>query len=278
MSKKYIVLIFTLIVSVMSQLALAQGSNFRRKTPALGTVKIIAGGGLSYYLGDLRDEINANHIHSQAALGISYRLTERLVARGELRFYRISGSQEGTRIWYNNLSFRSDNPDGYVGLQLELFKFSEQPRINPYFFVGIGLTHINPKTSYQGVWYSLPPLQTEGVAYARTVRILPVGVGVSWRCGERWNLGIELSNNYAGSDYLDDVSTNYPNTVGMSEIARLLSDRRGELTPPIALNEPGNIRGNPRVKDAYGFLSLRAEYLLGTRANRLEKRRLRCYY
>ena len=278
MSRKYIVLILTLIMLNVGQLTRAQRSSFRQKTNPLGVLKIIAGGGLSYYLGDLRDAINMEHVHAHAALGMSYRLTERLVARGELRFYRISGSQAGTRIQYNNLSFRSDNPDGYVGLQLELFKFSEQPRFNPYFFAGIGLTHITPKANYQGIWYNLPPLQTEGINYARTVRILPVGVGVSWRLSDRWQMGVELSNNYAGSDYLDDVSTNYISTAGMSEIGRSLADRRGELNPPIALNEPGNIRGNPRVKDTYGFLAFRAEYLLGTRANRLEKRRTRCYY
>lgn len=270
--------LFTFIFFGSMLFVRAQRNNIYRKTPPLGVLKITAGTGLSYYLGDLREQIDLKDIGMHGALGVNYRLTERIAARGELRYYRISGSQEGTRNQYNNLSFRADNVDGYLGLQVELLKFSNQPRFNPYVFGGAGFTYITPKANYQGAWYSLAPLQTEGVAYPRTIRILLAGIGVSWQYDERLSFGVELSDNFANSDYLDDVSGFYANLTGASELAIKLADRRGELNPPLPLNDPGNVRGNPRVKDAYGFLAVRASYLISTRAKRLEKRKTRCYY
>ncbi len=274
MLRSYILKVSLALVGLLNLTAEAQ----RRKVPALGVLHIIGGTGLSYYMGDLREQIDAKNMGAHLALGISYRLTERLVARGEARVYSISGSQAGTRNKFNNLSFRSRNPDLYIGIQAELFKFSDEPKINPYVFGGVGLTYITPKANYQGQWYSLAPLQTEGVAYARTPRIVTAGIGVSWQFDKRWNVGLELSDNFANSDYLDDVSGVYPNIDGRSELSITLSDRRGELTPPLPPNDPGNVRGNPKIKDSYGFLSLRVGYLLGTRAKRVEKRKTRCSY
>jgi hypothetical protein len=249
-------------------------NRFVRNVPAFGVVKIMGGGGAAYYMGDLEDGITLQNIRYQAALGISYRLTERLTARGELRYYRITGQQAGTRVWYNNLSFRSDNFDGFVGLQIDLQKFSNQPRLNPYLLVGLGATSINPKANYQGTWYSLPPLQTEGIAYSRLAAIVVGGIGVSVSVNDYCNIGIELCDNFANTDYLDDVSSHYPDFNGRTETALALTDRRPELG--LAANEAGNVRGNPRVKDSYGFLSVRIGYLLASRFRNKERRKLKC--
>ncbi|NBB22636.1 hypothetical protein GVN20_24995 [Runella sp. CRIBMP] len=276
---------FTLLAIFFCADASAQSrrsSPVRRNVPAFGVIKVFAGGGISYYMGDMRAKTDLRFIQPHLALGVSYRLAERIALRGEVDIYRISGKQAGGPIWYNNLSFRSDNPAGYIGLQIDAFRYNDERLLKPYLLGGIGMTRINPKANYQGNWHSLPPLMTEGVAYKRNVRIAVIGVGVSWKHDDRWNFAVELSDNFANSDYLDDVSTNYPNPGGMSELALALSDRRPELTNlPSGYspqNEPGNQRGNPKVKDSYGFLSFRAEYLLGTQARRAERRKLRCYY
>lgn len=269
-------------VSVLAQSS--RNSHLYRNTPAFGVVKLSVGTGISYYMGDMRAKTDLRFIQPHIAAAITYRLAERFSVRGEIDFYRISGKQEGGPIWYNNLSFRSDNPAGYVGLQADLFRYHDERAVNPYLFGGIGITRITPKAQYQGTWHSLAPLQTEGVAYKRNVRIGVIGIGTSWKYNERWSFAVELSNNYANSDYLDDVSTVYPNPTGMSELALQLSDRRPELAPatlptgyPVR-NDAGAQRGNPKVKDSYGFLSFRAEYLLGTQARRAERRKLKCYY
>ncbi len=276
-----------LVCGITCQSALAQtrrNSNLYRNVPAFGILKLSFGTGISYYMGDMRAKTDLRFIQPHLALALNYRLAERFSVRGEVDLYRISGKQEGGPIWYNNLSFRSDNVATYGGLQVDVFQYSDDRFLKPYLFVGLGITGINPKAKLEGSWQTLPSLMTEGVAYKRSTRIGILGFGVSWKYNERWNFAVELSDNFANSDYLDDVSTVYPNPAGLSELALRLSDRRPELDPatlPVgfaARNEPGNQRGNPKVKDSYGFLSFRAEYVIGTQAKRAEKRKLRCYY
>jgi hypothetical protein len=276
-----------LVCAIACQSTLAQkrrNSNLYRNVPALGVVKLSFGGGISYYMGDMRAGTDLRFIQPHLAMAVNYRLAERFSVRGELDLYRISGKQAGGPVWYNNLSFRSDNPAGYVALQVDAFKYKDDRLLKPYLFGGIGITNINPKAKYEGKWQNLAPLMTEGVAYNRNVRIGIVGLGVSWKYNERWNFAVELSDNFANSDYLDDVSTVYPDPTGMSELALKLSDRRPELDPASLppgfsiSNVPGNQRGNSKVKDSYGFLSFRAEYVIGTQAKRAERRKLRCYY
>ncbi len=201
----------SILVCVIGSISvLAQSSrnyHLYRNTPALGIVKLSVGTGISYYMGDMRAKTDLRFIQPHIAATITYRLTERFSLRGEVDFYRISGKQKGGPIWYNNLSFRSDNPAGYLGLQVDLFRYHDEQVVNPYLLGGIGITRINPKAQYDGTWHSLAPLQTEGIAYKRNVRIGVIGIGTSWKYNERWNFSIELSNNYTNSDYLDDVST-----------------------------------------------------------------------
>jgi len=261
-----------------------RGSHLYRHIPALGVLKLSAGTGIAYYLGDMRAKTDFRFLQPHLAVAINYRLAERFSVRGEVNVYRLSAKQSGGPIWYNNLSFRSDNPAGYAALQIDAFKFSDERTLKPYFFGGAGITRINPKAKYEGFWYSLPPLMTEGVAYQRNVLMALAGIGVSWKYDDRWSFAVEFSDHFTNSDYLDDVSTRYPDPAGMSELAIKLSDRRPELDPSLLplgylpYNEPGNQRGNPNIKDSYGFLSFRVEYMLSTRAKRTEKRKLRCAF
>lgn len=273
-----------LILAFIISYNFVTAQRFYKNTPALGIIKVNVGTGLSYYLGDMRASTDMRFIEPHIAIGVKYGLLPRVSFRGELDFYRIAGSQVGTPNWYNNLSFRSDNPAVYVGLQAEAFSYDDFRKFRPYAFGGIGITRINPKANYQGIWYSLPPLMTEGVTYNRNVRIFVAGIGVNYKLNDTWGVALELSQNFGNSDYLDDVSTVYPDPAGMSELSIKLSDRRPELDPNSlpanypTQNLPGNQRGNARSKDAYGFLSFRIEYLLTTRAKQIEKRKLKCYY
>jgi len=276
--------IFILAHLLIGQSSFAQNTRFHRNIPAFGVVKINIGTGISYYLGDMRAKTDLRFIQPHLAVALNYRLTERFSVRGEIDVYRISGKQAGGPIYYNNLSFRSDNPAGYVALQIDAFKFNDDRLVKPYFFGGLGITRITPKAKLDGTWYSLPPLMTEGIAYNRNVRIAVVGIGASWKYNDRWGFGVELSDNFANSDYLDDVSATYPNPSGMSELSLKLSDRRPELDPASlptgfsSSNNPGSQRGNPKIKDAYGFLSFRVHYLLSTQTKRVERRKLKCYF
>ena len=270
---------FFLVAILYPTLASAQSVDpfTNHKVPARGVISLVGGAGVAYYMGDLRDDLDFAHLGlgPTLALGGSYRLTEHLSARGELRLYRVSADQRYSRNFQNNLSFRATNPDLQLGLQADLFSFSRQPRLNPYLVLGVGVTYLTPKAQLDGKWHSLPPLRTENVRYNRLPFFFSGGIGFLARMSTHWRLGLELSNNYLQSDYLDDASTVFPNPDDLpSDLARRLSNRSEEIGQPAP--QPGWIRGNPGLNDTYLFFSVRAQYLLTTRHQLLERRKVRC--
>lgn len=268
-----------LFLAIFQQCACGQGrSKFGgRYTDPFGILSLTGGAGVAYYMGDLSDGVNMKHLGlgPSISLGALYRLTEHVSARGELRFYQVSGDQKYSKNYQNNLSFKTFNPDINLGLQADLFAYNRHAPINPYLFGGVGVTYLSPKARLDGTWYSLPELTTEGVKYKRMPLVFTAGIGVSFKTTDRLSLGLELCNNFVNSDYLDDVSTVYPNPDLLpSDIARRLSDRAGEIGEP--LRQPGWNRGSAKSKDSYLFFQARATYLIGNRAQNQERKKTRC--
>ena len=225
--------------------------------------------GTTRYAGDLgedKDLFRYPRLGAIVGLSTSYRLTNRVSARADARMYYIWGSHRHTRVYYNNLSFFSINPDIWAGAQLNLWSVNDPNHwYNPYLLVGGGLTYLNTYAHYSGHTVSLPPLQTEGVAYSRLPGIIRYGIGLPLRItGIRSRLNLEFTYTHVLNDYLDDVSTTYPDFFRMSWLAVALSDRRSEIGLPA--NSPGNQRGNPTKHDGYAALSLRWTYQLNSQS------------
>lgn len=240
-----------------------------------GIVNASVGAGVTYYMGDLREEPYQNlQLGPNVSVGATYRVFERISLRGELRLYNVGGSQVGAKRTQNNLRFRTTNPDAYVGLMIDLFKYTDFRPLNSYIWGGVGATYLSPSTKLDGQRYSLPKYQTEGVAYARAVMIAPGGIGLKYQYSEQLSLGLELSGTYVNSDYFDDVSNQYVAFTDPNSTAARLADRKPELG--LAPNQPGFIRGNPRNKDIYIFLGFRAEYNLISARHNAQKALTKC--
>ena len=133
-----------------------------------------------------------------------------------------------------------------------------------YLFGGTGGLYFNPKGKYNGKWYALQPLGTEGEGlpgyrkkYSRVTGMLSVGGGARFAINRYWGIGFEIGMRKTFSDYLDDVSGNYATqsliAAGADPKAIFLSDpSQGKGTHPESVCE-GCQRGNPTDKDAYMF-------------------------
>jgi hypothetical protein len=170
-----------------------------------------------------------------------------------------------------NLSFRSSVLDFSGQLELNFLPYftgSSKFAFSPYIFTGLSVFSYNPQAEYQGEWYDLQPLGTEGQGttaypsrqtYSLTQVAIPFGIGVKYSLTDLLCLGAEWSFRKTFTDYLDDVSTTYVDPVQLEaekgEVAAALSNRSlgtpGE--PPI---EPGKARGNSATRDWYSFAGI----------------------
>lgn len=249
----------------------AQRAEIWREKP--GTWLLNVGLGATHYAGDLTEFGNLAHLRLGAALNVAaaYRYSAQLTFRTEAQLYYIRGTQQDTHLAYNNLSFHSFNPDVWAGVQWDFWRASDRNHvIIPYALVGAGLTYLTPKATYKGRTYSLAPLRTEGVAYNRLPGMFRYGLGVPVLATERLKLHAEGTYTHVLSDYVDDVSTVYPDLSQASPLRAALSDRRLELgqTP----NPAGAQRGNPNKGDGYFILSARLIFLMSTPAQRQYRR------
>jgi len=224
---------------------------------------VTVGTGVTTYFGDLNNPGDIFDARPNVNVGIGVDLDDRFSARAEFTWYQISGADEDAdeadRV-SRNLSFRANNFElNAVGL-VHLFKRGDRRRIqrfNVYGFGGVGVTLINPTAELNGERFSLPDFDTENVDYSTAVLIIPFGGGFTYAFSYAMNLSIEAGYRVAFSDYLDDVSTVYPDPAFLAnDIARQLSDRR---EPP---GPAGSVRGNPDNDDAYFILGLKLNYYI----------------
>ena len=250
-------------------LSTAYSQSFYRyeKDPRLS---IILGTGLNNYYGELNDGHKFKLRSFNFSAGVQYPLTSRINLRGELMFYKISAADKDAPAesgrQSRNLSFRSNSMDltftGVINLLPEYLTWKDQRKLNPYFLAGFGFTYLNPEAEYEGNWYSLRALQTEGISYKNVAPIFPVGLGIKYSLNRNIEFMAECVYRFTTTDYLDDVSTKYISAEELIDpIAIALADRGPEIDVPRV--EAGTKRGNPETNDGYLSLNFKMIFKLG---------------
>lgn len=147
----------------------------------------------------------------------------------------------------------------------DMFKVNAR-KYSPYIFFGAGNLFFEPKTNYNGATYLLRNYKTEGQEepYANNTLVIPFGVGVKYKVTERLNVFTQIGFRTALTDYIDDVSGNYPDqtlwgTSPSATIRKALSDRSGEKTANY-IGTPGTQRGDYRERDSYMFANIGISY------------------
>jgi len=230
---------------------------------------VSAGAGTASYFGELKDKGKTLGPDASVNLnvGLQYFFAPRIAARVELGWVQLRGDDSKSVNRDRNLSFSANNFEltatGLVNLFPKGLRFYQRANFNVYGFAGIGLLYMNPTAEYQGTKYALQPLMTEGVKYSRFQPVIPYGLGVKVKAGPFFNIAIEGGWRKTFTDYLDDVSTVYPDrtTWDPNSIRYKLADRRDEIVGQDAF-PAGHKRGNPDRNDSYFLLNVKVEYFL----------------
>ncbi len=245
---------------------------------AQGRIGFLAGGGVMMYSGDLRLEISDINtifkiIRPFARAGINYRITDRLETSAIFLYGSVTGAdslsnEKEKRI--RNQSFKSEIEEFSVLFEYKLFATANMRKFNPYVFGGFGMFHFNPKAELNGTWYELQPLGTEGQYISESNYVKPykliekvgiAGAGISIQLNYNWRLRLDYAAHFTFTDFLDDVSTVYPDSAQLSRtpngaLAVAFSNRRLESTYP----KTNRSRGSPEHKDVYSHVGITLIY------------------
>ncbi len=234
------------------------------------------------YVGDLEEKFNPSE--SKISYGLFYRkhFSRRLAVRASLTSMSVSGRDSDRKksdpLQARNLSFRSDIVEASAVGEFNLLKFDimNGQTSAPFVFAGVSAFHFNPQADYKGRFFDLQPLGTEGQTmagggkkYKRMAFAVPVGAGFRFAVGKRAVVGLEFSYRKTFTDYLDDVSKNYPtNLNGLFEqnpMAARLSYRTPEFLGT-SFSEPASAkRGDPSKKDNFFTLGASVSFNLTDR-------------
>lgn len=236
--------------------------------------------GVLNYQGDLRQEVFTLK-DGRAALGIGVlaELTRRIGVRYMFMYGSVHADDKYNaqpQYYYRNLDFWSRIREQSIQVQLQFFN-GERAKINPFLVGGIAFFRFNPYTfDKSGEKHYLQPLSTEGqgifagvpAPYSLRERSIPMGGGIRFAVTDNLSISWEISFRYTGTDYMDDVSTRYPDLFLLSTLkspkSAELSFRALELpgTNPLFPNgfDRGIVRGNPGKNDWYYFSGLKIRY------------------
>ena len=235
--------------------------------------------GSSFYLGDLNTEFRLNHPNLAGGLMARYNFNHRIAIRGGINYGTVEAydsESENTFERIRNLSFRTRFTELSGQFEFNFLPYYHGSReyfFTPYAFVGFSVFHYVPKAETDGGdWVNLRPLGTEGQRqgerYSPIGLALGYGVGIRWDLSYAWSMDVHLSLRNTNTDYLDDVSTIYPDPLELraqnGDVAFFLSDRsRPSDTGGERINRAGTQRGDATVNDRYFFLGVGVNYYFG---------------
>ena len=224
------------------------------------------GVGAGHYFGDLNTRAKLNRAKMAASLFFRKNLGNYIAVRIGASFAQLGYSDKynthNTYMQTRNLSFNSRVWELTLQGDFNFFRFMPgDPAFSftPYITFGVGVFSYDPYAYLKGRKVQLRPLGTEGQGsntYSSMAISIPFGGGVKYALNDRINIGFEVLHRFTNTDYLDDVSTVYPdpsvfppNPDGSPSDAFLLYDRSYELGDPIGLK--GRARGMSKQKDQF---------------------------
>lgn len=285
----------------------------------------VAAIGATQFLGDLggRNQIGSDWFFDLDAastryvanIGFRYKISEYVSAKTGFSFGEIYGDDKYTEEPFRNnrnLHFRSPIVEWATQIEVSWMREAIGSRykirrvrgrgrkgsqVYVYGFAGVALLYMNPMAKYDGKWYPLRKLHTEGQGYVPSREVysnwqftIPFGVGMKYAIDKKSSIGLEYGLRKTFTDYMDDVSTTYvyskwaPNALQIKSaleydnVAAALADPSLNRAPdnadtfPGACSAcPGQQRGDPSDLDSYMFLMITYQRKIRTTRKGLPK-------
>jgi hypothetical protein len=241
---------------------------FAKTMTAQSRFGIFAGGGTTWYYGDMNDRLltHPRLFRSYFNAGLLYQISPRFDVVGTYINGKITGADSLAIQEFNNkrnLHFTSKIWEASLRLDYKLGAIANRKnrrKVIPYVFAGVGYFHHNPQAEIANTTVDLQPLGTEGQfinggGYPKPYKLyqlsVPIGIGVEVAITRAFALRVELSNHFSFTDYLDDVSSDY------ADSSKLIASPNGALAFEMASNlnrnypDEGFGRGNPKNNDTF---------------------------
>lgn len=227
-------------------------------------------GGVSWYNGDLNPyaHFSQNYWHESFGISLRRNLNQRFALRGQVNIGHISADDVFSSSQFQsnrNLNFSSPLYEFASTLEFNFLPFDaliNKHRFSPYSFIGISGFYFNPSTIIEGSVYELQPLANEGETYLRYGLAIPFGFGFKLALNDRIILSTDWGLRKTFTDYLDDVSSLYPDQSEISGLSQDISDRSLVQSGPDGTNW-GTQRGNSVTKDYYTYALVTIAVRLG---------------
>lgn len=260
--------------------------------------EFVIAAGATNFLGELggADQIGTNYFRDLeiamtrpvGSIGLRYKIIESVSVKGDIAYGRLKGDDRTTtELFRNNRNLHFRSPIIELGVRGE-YSFTQERvghrytlrkvrgikgfKTNLYFFGGIAGFYFNPRAQYNGKWYDLAPLSTEGQGivptrkkYSRVQVAIPFGLGMKYGLNRKWSIGLEYGLRKTFTDYIDDVSSTYYDK-------ELLRQAKGDVaaelsnpsTGPVGWTAANQQRGDSFDKDSYMFLKITLTYKMRT--------------
>lgn len=245
-------------------------------------------GGVSYYFGDLNTNYRLDRPNPAGGILARYNFNERLAFSLSGNYGKIEAYDSDSRNPYElnrNLSFETDIWEATALFEfnfLPYFHGSRDDFFTPYLFGGLSLFSFNPMAEYDGLvaldgvnpgeMVELRSLGTEGQfkgeEYYTTTAALTYGMGFKFDINYEWSINIHIGARSTYTDYLDDVSSVYPDRTDLlkdrGELAVYMSSGKSlNAENGSVLGLQGRQRGDSNDRDTYLFAGVGVMYYFG---------------
>lgn len=302
--------LFVTKLLIISSLSICEAQTSKTgvyRPKAMKFSSISFGIGSSHYYGDISTinplKASITSIRWNISLGYQFFISNKLQLGFVAGFVRLAGDDfysDNDKNFLRNLHFRNDIKQISTFLQYHPLNYSSDIRkrldFSPFLTMGLGYFIHNPKAKLPikmgAEWVELPPLHTEGQSlnpiypepYKLSGWIIPIGIGVRYRYNKKIDFSFEMAYHFTFTDYLDDVSGFFPNTILFTDPkSAALSNRSQELIsvstgndrsdrmlkyfthnglPNPVLGATGTDRGSQNGNDSYLLTSVKVHILI----------------